>query len=78
MQELGTKPENLQKGLEGAAHAAVELNNHLRNAYNVDTGKLDLTRFRQELEKSGKELKDYAKELSSLGPAGEKAFMNVA
>ena len=52
MQELGSKPEHLQKGLEGSARAALELNNHLRNAYNQDTGKLDLTRFRQELEKS--------------------------
>jgi hypothetical protein len=33
----------LQKGLEGAAHAALDLSNHLKNAYNADTGKLDLT-----------------------------------
>jgi len=36
----------LKKGLEGAANAALELNNHLQNAYNANTGKLDLTRFR--------------------------------
>jgi hypothetical protein len=68
----------LQKGLEGSARAALELNNHLRNAYNQDTGKLDLTRFRQELEKSKTTLEQYAMKLRSMGPEGERAFMQVA
>ena len=42
------------------------------------TGTLDLGKFSQGLKQSGKELKDYANTLQSLGPEGAQAFAKLA
>ena len=62
---------------EGIA-AAASLKAHLQDATNVNTGKLDLTKFTQSLQKSGKTLDDYAKNLQKLGPQGSEAFLSLA
>ena len=61
-----------------AQQAAAQLSISLKNATNVDTGKLNLTQFSSELQKSGMKLEDYRKQLSALGPEGEKTFLNLA
>jgi hypothetical protein len=38
---------------------------------NVDTGKLNLTKFTAEMKKSGMTLKDYHATLSRIGPVGQ-------
>lgn len=71
---------NLQitKEMREASSAALDLRNHLKEAYNTETGKLDLINFNNSLSQSGRKLDDYAKMLGSLGPQGEKAFFQVA
>lgn len=42
------------------------------------TGGLDLGKFNQSLKQGGMQISDYAKTLSSLGPAGDQAFAQLA
>lgn len=63
------------------ADAQVKVNQlkvSLQEAFNVNTGKLDLTKFSESLKKSGITLEEYRKSLSTLGPEGQKAFMGLA
>ena len=64
--------------IKKASDAALELERHLSKAVNVDTGKLDLSRFSQSLKASGKDLNSYCNTLLSIGPAGQQAFLNLA
>jgi DNA anti-recombination protein RmuC len=50
----------------------------LQEATNVNTGKLDLTKFSTSLAKSNTSLKQYAKSLEKLGPAGTDAFLSLS
>lgn len=61
-----------------AQKAAVQLSIALQNATNVNTGKLNLTQFETQLQRSGKSLKDYRIQLEQLGPAGIKSFGDMA
>lgn len=61
-----------------AAEAAENLKRHLNAAVNVDTGKLDLSKFSQSLNKSHQDLNDIYKSLTAIGPEGSKAFMQLA
>lgn len=66
------------KELLKAQQAAAQLSISLKNATNVNTGKLNLTQFSSELQKSGMTLEKYRIQLSALGPEGEKTFLNLA
>ena len=68
----------LTDDLRNAALAAQELQQHLQNATNTNTGKLDLSRFQQSLKASNTSLEQYANTLSAIGPAGQEAFTAVA
>ena len=70
--------EKLSAEMKEGATAALELQSMLQNAFNVNTGKLDLSRFNDSLKKSGKTLKDYQTSLGQLGPEGQRAFYNLA
>lgn len=61
-----------------ALDATSRLKVALEQATNVDTGRLDLSKFSQQLKKSGMDLKSYSQHLMNLGPDGEKAFMQLA
>lgn len=67
----------LTQDLMQATAAAAELKSMLASA-TLPSGKLDLGLFNQSLKASGKQLQDYATDLNSLGPAGQKAFANIA
>lgn len=60
-----------------AAKAAKQLQSYLNEAVNVNTGKLDLSRFMQQLNQGGVTLQQYADKLQAIGPTGEKAFLSV-
>ena len=60
-----------------ATIATTELQAHLKNATNVDTGNLDFSKLSQSLKKSGKTLQEYGDQLRSLGPQGQQAFMQL-
>lgn len=61
-----------------ASRAAASLKVQLEQATNVNTGKLDLTKFSISLKQSGLDLEYYRKQLQTLGPQGQKAFLNLA
>lgn len=61
-----------------ASKAALELQQHLQSAVNVNTGKLDLSRFSTSLKTSGKQLNDYYDKLLACGEEGQTAFLKLA
>lgn len=75
---LDTGGLRLQEQLNTASVAAIKLRENLQNAINVDTGRLDLSKFNHEMEKSGMSLKQYRDALVSLGPTGQAAFMDLS
>lgn len=66
------------KQIKEASNAALELQQHLTKATNVDTGKLDLSKFATSLKSSGKDLQTYYNQLIAIGPAGQQAFLQIA
>lgn len=72
---LGTK--TLTNDMIEASNAAIKLKTQLDAATNVNTGKLSLGKFNQELKASGLSLADYRQKLSALGPEGQKAFVTL-
>ena len=64
--------------IKKASQAALELQQHLSKAVNVDTGKLDLSRFSSSLKTSNKDLSIYCNTLLSTGEKGQQAFLQLA
>lgn len=64
--------------ISAATTKALELKVALHNATNVNTGKLNFSKFNQELKKSKTSLRDYAMHLQKLGPQGVQAFNQLA
>ena len=79
LQKLQSMPATTidSRGIREANKAAMELQGHLQKAINVDTGKLDLSRFTASLTNSGKTLQQYANTLTRIGPAGDTAFKSL-
>lgn len=69
---------NLTPEVNEALTSVAKLKTALEQATNIDTGRLDLSKFSQQLQKGGISLKQYANHLTQLGPTGEKAFMQLA
>lgn len=61
-----------------ASSAATQLGAHLKAAINVDTGKLDISKFARSLHSSDTTLSSLSASLTKIGPAGQVAFMNIA
>ena len=70
--------QEMTKGISEATIAATKLKTQLDAATNVKTGNLDLTKFSKQLKQSGTSLEYYRKQLSSIGPEGQQAFMQLA
>lgn len=71
---VGTR---LTKELEQASLKAADLKVMLEKATDINTGKLNLTSFSNQLTKNGESLSTYRKALSALGPQGEEAFLQL-
>ena len=69
---------SLDKDLQDVAHHAALLQTQLKNAFNVNTGKIDLTKFNDSLKQSGMSLEKYYNTFSKLGSVGEQAFSGLA
>lgn len=67
----------LSKDIQQATQMAAQLKVQLEAATG-STGRLDLTKFNEQLKKSGTTIKDYKNALTQLGPAGTQAFSNLA
>lgn len=63
-----------KQGLE----AARTIRDALDDAFNVDTGRLDLTAFNRAIQNSGRTLSELTSDLQSLGPVGTNAFMALS
>lgn len=68
----------LTQDMRTAAVAAQQLSTYLREATNANTGNLDLSKFNASLQAGKISLQDYANRLQAIGPAGEKAFLDLA
>ena len=64
--------------INNAKKAAIDLKKHLDAATNVNTGKLDLSKFSSSLAKSGQSLKSLHADLSKIGPDGQSAFLALS
>jgi hypothetical protein len=54
------------------------LQRYLAAAVNVDTGKINLSEFSRQLDKSGRSLKDIYNDLKQIGPEGVSAFNKLS
>ena len=73
------EPGNKMKtGLQEAAKTATTLDNILTKTFNTDLGSLNVTKFNQELSKSGLSLKDVKANLSQAGNQGVTAFNRLS
>lgn len=61
-----------------ASDAAIKLRQNLSNAINTNTNKLDLSKFRKEMDKSGMSLEKYRVALQQIGPEGQNAFIDLS
>ena len=64
--------------LQTAVQSAQQLQVHLQNAMNVDTGKLDLHKLNTSLKQSNTSLTTLAKNLLATGQQGQQAFVQLA
>lgn len=80
LNQIRSKPAALfdNTNLQKASQAAATLQKNLAAATDVKTGKLDLSKFSQSLDKSNMNLKDVRTTLSALGPQGERAFLQLS
>lgn len=69
---------NITPEIQKATQGAMELKTILQQATNQDTGKINLTKFQAELNRSGKTLQEYSQQLQQLGPKGQQAFSELA
>lgn len=67
-----------EANIKKAAEAAKELSIHLTNAYNANTGNLDLSRLNKSLTASKTSLSELSSTLMSIGPEGQQAFLQLA
>lgn len=86
MQQLATLLHSLSNtkigfdsgSIKGATEDVKQLQLHLQNALNQNTGKLDLTKFNTSLKGTNTSLSQLSNSLISLGPTGEQAFVKLA
>lgn len=61
-----------------ASAAAKELSVHLSNAFNANTGKIDLTKFNKSLQNSQTNVTALSSKLLQAGTVGDQAFLKLA
>jgi len=68
----------VERDLSSSVDAAMKLKIVLQEATNVNTGRLDLTKFQSSLKQSGMSLSTLKTELMALGPDGTRAFASLS
>ena len=69
---------SMDKDVRNASKHAMELAANLRTATDVNTGKLNLSQFNQNMQQSGMSIAKYREQLQKLGPEGEAQFKRLA
>ena len=64
--------------IKKASKAAMELQSHLRSAFDVNAGKLDLNKFSTSIKQAGKDLDYFKTNLALIGEEGNQAFLSLA
>ena len=75
---MSTAKLPITKEIQEAQIAANQLKVAMNSAFNVDTGKIDLLKFNQSIQKSGTNLVEIRNRLMQIGPAGQQAFLSLA
>lgn len=76
---IGSKAATkMSQDIKDASNAAIELQNHLNNAFNVKTGKFDLSLFDKSLKSSGDNITNLTNQLLKSGDVGQQAFVKLA
>ena len=79
LRSIGNTKIGLDSGpIQQAAKDAQQLQIHLQNALNVNTGKLDLSKLNTSLKTSKTSLTQLTSSLNACGPAGQQAFAKIA
>ena len=79
LKEIGSSEIRISSGpISEAAAAAQQLQIHLQNAVNVNTGKIDLTKLNKSLASSNTNLLSLTTNLRNAGPSGQQAFLKIA
>lgn len=73
-----SSPLGLTQEIAKATSDVAGLKAALQSATNVNTGKLDLSKFSRGLDTAKLDIKQVASSLQSLGPAGQQAFSQLA
>lgn len=73
-----TAPITEAKRIREAAEAAKELSYHLNNAYNVKTGRFDLSALDKSLKISKSNITELSTKLIGAGDTGQQAFLKLA
>ena len=68
----------MTQDIEKASNAAAVLKVHLKDAFNVRTGKIDFIKLNQSLKQSGLSAQQLKATFQSIGPAGQQAFMQFS
>lgn len=68
----------MTQDIEKASNAAAILKVHLKDAFNVRTGKIDFIKLNQSLKQSGLSAQQLRATFQSIGPAGQQAFMQFS
>lgn len=69
---------SLDRNMSNAASAAKELSYHLNQAYNADTGRLDLSKLDKSLKTSNTNVTSLSSSLLQAGASGQQAFIQLA
>ena len=66
------------KNISEAQQSILKLKGAINDSLNMDTGRLDLSKFNAQLNNSGLSLSKLATDMSAMGADGQKAFLNLA
>lgn len=66
------------KDIANAQQSVMKLKSVLNDSLNMDTGRLDLSKFNAQLNSSGLNIKKLAADMGAMGADGQKAFLNLA
>ena len=71
-------PSDLTKGLKEAGQTASKLYDILEKSYSANLGTVNVTKFKQELDKAGISVKTMKQDLAKAGTQGNAAFASLS
>ena len=80
IKDISSTPVHIldKDSLKDGVHAAQQLEKVLKNAFNINTGNLDLSKFSSGLKQANMSATQLATSLNNFGPSGQRAFQALA